>query len=518
MYKPKMIENEKDLNCYMKHELPVTMIILDSKQNVNGRLLCQQCIDNNEFNFDKLFGLQKAINIMEDNRKNLLSNFENTITKNIKKVESLQMQINSLKSNLNQKLDYLLDITKNWIQNLEVIIQQYTEYSFFKEINLIIMNKQNKEDHKQFKNQINLLNDGWIKKIRNHFQFFKSFSEYEICNEILNNLNQSIQEQQQNQVTLQFIDDSIEQKEGCRAIVFDPKGKIMVSTSGKEIKIWNFDNGKINLIQTLQEHQEFVNCLVYSQIQQFFISGSSDKSIRLWKYVNNKWQSSKRYNEHKGMIYCVILTQKEDQLISSSNDKSIKIWMVDFNNDQLRFLYSLEKHTGIIYSLSLNQSEQIMVSSGVDQIIIWQNGKNNKWKFLQVVKQTLQEIGCHVKFLKENQFIWLPEKSNNLCVFEYQDGEFKENLYKRVCFQKNQGYLNEFNFPIIYNEDKNLICLRHLQHICLLKAQNDGQLQIIQEFDCKHQCIYGTITNNGQYLIFWGAEKNKYEIYEILNN
>lgn len=31
MHNPKMIENEKDLHCYMKHELPVYMVVLDPK-------------------------------------------------------------------------------------------------------------------------------------------------------------------------------------------------------------------------------------------------------------------------------------------------------------------------------------------------------------------------------------------------------------------------------------------------------------------------------------------------------
>ncbi|CAK86534.1 unnamed protein product (macronuclear) [Paramecium tetraurelia] len=469
-----------------------------------------QCIEDLQSDSHKTTEFNKAM-IIEEGRQKLLESLEYLIKINTQKVESLQIEIISLKSSLIQKLDQILDITKDWISNQQ---KQNIAQSFLKEIDLIIKNQQFQDDHIILGNSIIFLNKGWIHKITKNLELFKTFSEYQNCNQILSNLGGL--QSQQSTFQLEFIDDSIQQKEACRAIVFDPKGKKMVSTSGKEIKIWNFENGKIKLVQSLQEHEELVNCLVFSQKQDYFISGSSDKSIRLWKQSNNKWQSSKKYNDHKGMIQCLILTQKEDQLISCCKEKLIKIWIVDFSSDQLKPQYSLEKHNGIVYSLSLNESESVLVSCGSDSIIMWDKGKNNKWKFFQVFKQTQQEIGCHVKFLKEDQFIWLPERSNHLCVFEqYKDGEFQENQKKRVCFSKTSGYLNEFNFPIIYNKDQNLIFLRHKMHICILKVQNDGYLSIVQEFDCKHWCIYGTITNNGQYLTFWGGGKNNYETYKI---
>ncbi|CAD8156967.1 unnamed protein product [Paramecium octaurelia] len=511
MYKPKMKENANDFYCLMKHQQPVSLVILDSKLKINERLLCCQCMEDFQFVHPKI-ELREAINIIEERRKKLLESLENLNNNNIQKVESLQNQMISLKSSLLQKIDQMLDIIKDWIQNQKELMQIYTEYNFFEEIDLINENQQFQDYHIKLGNSITQLNNIWKDKVTKNMQFFTTFSEYQNCNEILCNLSG------QSTLQLQFIDDSIQQKEACKAIVFDPTGKTMVSTSGREIKIWDFENGKIKLSQSLQEHQELVNCLVFSQKLGYFISGSSDKSIRLWKQSNNKWQSLKKYNEHKGMIQCLILTQKEDQLISCCKEKLIKIWQLDFNNDQLKPQYSLEKHNGIVYSLSLNESESVLVSCGSDSIIIWAKGKNNKWKFSQVVKQAEQEIGCHVKFLKEDQFIWLPERRNHLCVFEqYEFGEFQENLKKRVCFKKTTGYLNEFNFPIIYNQVINLIFLRHQMHICILKVQNDGYLSLVQELDCKHWCIYGTITNNGQYLTFWGGGKNNYETYKIQN-
>ncbi|CAD8093244.1 unnamed protein product [Paramecium primaurelia] len=198
----------------------------------------------------------------------------------------------------------------------------------------------------------------------------------------------------------------------------------------------------------------------------------------------------------------------------------INVWRIDFINNQLTFLYSLQKHSRSVNQLSLNESERLLVSCGYDTlIIIWQKDANNKWTFQQVVnynQQSIQDSVAHVKFIKEDQFILLPYKFNCLYVFQQKDGQFQEIIEKKVQFKKNsEGYVNQSFFPIIYIKDKNLICLRHINHIMLLKEQNDGQLQIVQELDCQYWNIYGTVTNNGQYLIYWGEKKYKYEIYEI---
>ncbi|CAD8204364.1 unnamed protein product [Paramecium pentaurelia] len=508
----------------MKHELPLSMVILDSKLEQNQRLLCQECIDNfeSEQKF-KTIGFKKIIQKIEDNKQQQLNIIENLIITNIKQVESFQIQINNLKSMVLQQLDQLINNTKDWILNLKQTGSKYSEYSFFNELDLIIMNQQNnKDDQITCQNQIEILNQSQITKINSKLEQFKSFQEYQQLKNILNELNQQTsntyiikQQQQLSPNQLVFIDDTIEQEETCYAIVFDSTGKIMVSTCGSQIIIWNFNNGKIQKVQSLSEHEKFVNCLIYSQIINFFISGSEDGSIILWRQQNNnQWQSSKPQCKHKEGILCLILTQNEDQIISGSKDCMIYVWSIDFINNQLTFLYSLSKHTSYVNSLSLNLSERLLVSCGSDkQIIIWQKDSYNEWAFQQVVKQSIKGIGTHVKFLNEDQFIY---KSNILLVFQQKNGKFQEIVEKEVKLQNNnQIFLNLPFFPIIYITDKKLICLRHQEHVILLKEQNDGQLQIVQVLDCQCLSFYGTLTNNGQYFICWNYKKTKYEIYEF---
>ncbi|CAD8188116.1 unnamed protein product [Paramecium octaurelia] len=545
MYKPQMIEKEKDFNCSMKHQLPITMVVLDHKFEINNRFLCHQCLEYFESDV-KMVGFKKLIQTIEDNKKKQLEHLENMIAPIITKVQSIQGHITNLKSFLVLQLDQVMDNTKDWISNLQSLGLKHSHYSLYEELDVMILNQRSIENDQIIQvNQIKQLNDSMSTKFNNKLDSFKQFKEYqkfqllllEISSQLEQNINlyQIINEKQQNKnqvcdrisqqlspCGLQLINDSVKQAEICYGIVFDPTGKIMVSTSEKNIKIWSFENGNVKLTHTLQGHSDIVKCLVFSQIEYYFISGSCDQSIRMWKSLNNEWQSSQPYYQHKKEVNCIILTQKEDQLISGSNDKTILVWKIHYKDNKLQFLYSLENHNGSVYSLSLNESERVLASSQYNQIMIWLKQSNNQWMFKQVVNLSEEEGGYHVKFLNDAQFIWLQQNGNNLSVFEIVDGLYQKNKQKRVQLKKvelkkfYQGYtnINMPFFPIIHIQAKSLICLRYLLEIYIIKVQIDGKLSIINQLNCNHWQIYGTITNDGQYLAFWCKEG--YQIHEIL--
>ncbi|CAD8115255.1 unnamed protein product [Paramecium sonneborni] len=193
-------------------------------------------------------------------------------------------------------------------------------------------------------------------------------------------------------VNLNLIDQSVNQENQCQRIVFNSSGSIMVSTNEKIIKIWNFNNGKIELLQNLEQHNGWFNCLIYSRLQDAFLSGSDDATIRIWKLKNNNsWISSLSYQQHTGRVQCLILNQNEDQLFSGGQDNSIKVWQLDFSNDKLIYQYSLDKHKCFVLSLSLNQSESLLVScgDGDKEIIIWERGIQNG---VQIYCQIIQQL------------------------------------------------------------------------------------------------------------------------------
>ncbi|CAD8097645.1 unnamed protein product [Paramecium sonneborni] len=71
-------------------------------------------------------------------------------------------------------------------------------------------------------------------------------------------------------------------------------------------------------------------------------------------------------------------------------------------------------------------------------------------------------------------------------------------------------------FPIVYNKQKNVIIVRYKFYIYIIRELNNGQFKIVDQLKFNTNDIYGTITNNGQYLVYWYDEKQFYSTYELL--
>ncbi|CAD8196457.1 unnamed protein product [Paramecium octaurelia] len=547
MFKPKMIENEKDFSCSQGHKLPVVTIALDPTLSMNQRFLCTECLENTDLD-GRVVGLKKMISRIEEGQIKKMEKVEYLITSQIQLIEQLNVQVDQMKSLVIQQCDQSITILKGWIQNLQQKGSLQNCYSFQEEL-YIMLQKQNKADDKfqQLIHEIQQINQCWTSKLHLKLEVLNTFEEYTKFKELLSNLELSCKkitqtqqqqqksvgfQQQHNQgnqvkiseceIKLKLIDQSVKQKEKCNVIVFDSSGSIMVSTEKFEIIVWSFLNGTIKLVNKLQGHTSQVQCLVYSNKQNSFISCSKDKTIRCWQQLNQKdWISSQPYQQHIGYVFCMILNQNEDLLFSGSGDQSIKVWKVDFNQNQLTFLYSLDKHNNKVMSLSLNQSEDKLVSCAKDQnqIIVWERRENDQFEFKYFVKQSIQEKGLKVLFIKDNQFIWITGgiEIDQLYVFELEQGVFQENKDKTIQLTANNQNVDEYRFPIVYNRERNLILVRHKTYIYIIREINDAKYKIYDQFNCQTCLIYGTITNNGQYLVYWDEKQYGYSTYELLN-
>ncbi|CAD8214072.1 unnamed protein product [Paramecium pentaurelia] len=320
------------------------------------------------------------------------------------------------------------------------------------------------------------------------------------------------------QIELKLIDDSNQQSYYCVAIVFNNTGQIMISCNIKEIQIWNFEQGRLKLINSYQEHKEAVTCLVYSKMRNNFISGSFDNTIICWQQINQKdWMCSQPFKQHNQTVNCLMLNKQEDQLISGGCDDSIKVWNVDFIKNELNFQYSLDQHSNQVHSFSFNSSETVLVSCGYNHFIIWEKGIQGKWEFKY--RKDVSDDGRKIYLINDQQLLWVTFRKNidAIFVFEIQNGVFELNINKTIKLTKNNECDDNLYFPIIYNKDKNIILVRHKHHIYLIRQLNNDTFNIIVSLNCQNDQIYGTMTNNGQYLVFWDNIYKKYKSYEILH-
>ncbi|CAD8104255.1 unnamed protein product [Paramecium sonneborni] len=508
MNKPIMIENEKDFQCQNKHDQPILLVALDPKLDKKQRFLCNQCIENKEQDV-KTIEFKKIIQLIEDKQESKISNQENLASQTIQKLQTFITITQQLMSQYIKLFESIIRIAQDWNEHLSTQRKQCCEYSFYEELDRFIKNS----DVDNI-NLIDNINRSWMTKLYNNLEIYIQDKDKLNLNELKFQFTNIIQKKQpsENKIKLKLIDQSVKQSKRCRAIAFDASGSIMVSTEDNDIKIWSFINGTIKLINTLQGHSDWINCLIYSQKNNSFISGSYDKTIRCWKQGNqNKWISSQPYKQHRNLIMCIIMNSNENTLFSGGFDKAIKVWRVDFNQNELTYLYSLEKHNNKVTALSLNQSENQLVSCAEDknQIIIWERKQQDKFEFKYYVTQSIQYEGL--------KFIWINggKEIDKLYVFELKEGKFQENSEKTIQLITNNQKPDEYRFPIIYNQERNQILVRHKKYIYLIREMNDGKFKIFDQVNFETIQIFGTATNNGKYLFSWDDKNLGYSIYEL---
>ncbi|CAD8116692.1 unnamed protein product [Paramecium primaurelia] len=373
---------------------------------------------------------------------------------------------------------------------------------------------ENQVNQEQIIGQITTLNNSLCIKVNEKLSALQNQELYSQCKRTLINLNLNHH--------IKLIDDSIKQTVTCYAISFNLSGSLMISASNSKIKVWNFEQGRMNEISTINGHTQTISCLQFSKNSNSFLSAGFDNSIRCWKQVNQKeWKSSQSYLQHTNCIDCLILNQFENQLVSGGRDNSIKIWKIDFVNNQLIYFYSLDKHKSSVNSLCLNQTEDTLVSCGADkQLIIWKQDNKQKWKFEYVVTQSIQEFGCRLCFINEDQFIFVTgNQVSKDCIstFELKNQKYQENFEKELRLNKNDQQSDLNFFPICYDKKKNLMIVKHKNYVYLIKKSNEGH-QIISQIKYQSNGMIGALTNDGKYLVTWDEVGQKFKVYELYIN
>ncbi|CAD8081465.1 unnamed protein product [Paramecium primaurelia] len=501
MFKPKMIENENNLHCQNKHGQPVHLVVLDPKLDKKQRLLCTECMENFESDA-KTIGFKKIIQIIEDNIKKTMSDLEGITQQTVQQLQICNRSIQELKAYFMKLFDSLISIVEDWTQNLFALTQQSKQYSFYDELDSFIKKQNNINDSNI--TLINNINRSWMAKLLKILNQYIQDKDKVNFNEQNKNLQTSF---------VQFIHKKVKQNQSQLINLLN--------------KVWDV---KIQFLILLGQlwYQLNRKILKYGafQTEKFNQQTYCDTTIRCWKQQDSSdWISSQPYKQHTDFVICLLLNSNEDLLFSGSDDKLIKVWKVDFDQNILTYIYSLYQHYKEVFALSLNQSETLLVScaGGDNEIIIWERREQDKYEFKNFVKQSIECYGFKVKFIKDNQFIWISggKVINKFYVFELKEGIFQENQEKTIQLFRNNYIFDDYCFPIMYNQEKNLIIVRHKTHIYIFKEMKDGKFKILDYLNCNTYFIYGTITNNGQYLIYGMINRKdfqhmNYQIHEQL--
>ncbi|CAD8109486.1 unnamed protein product [Paramecium primaurelia] len=538
MLTPKMIENEKDFFCPLGHNLQVVKILLDPKLSKDQRLLCNECLKHTKIDA-KMVELQKIFQLIEDHQVRKMGRVENIIMDQIKIIQSLQSIFDKMKQNVIQQLNQLIKIMMEWILHLQQFGSQYSKYSFYQELEIMLLNQNKAGNLQKIIDDLEKNNLCWTQKL-----------EYNQCKQLLKSLesitqNYSLSEYQQ-QISIQpktikiqeintklnieqslkvypnhstnlkplnfqiIQKSSISQSDTCFAIAFDNDCSTLVAGCDSKIKVYEFNQGNIKQIQTLYEHKEWVYTLNFMKKQKQFISGSRDKSIIVWKQNQmNLWSLQQILNGHNYQIFCLVINTNDDLIISGSGDKTIKFWM---KKNEWLCQQTITDHSNHVYGLSLNQQQNKVVSCGYDKIIliIEQSEWNKEWKVIQ--KITIEQCGYRVCFIDNNMFTLSPRDKEQIFIFEMNTMNNQFTKTKEITIQC--GSDGQCLFPLQYINSKCILLSKNGEYVNVIRKKQYGNFLTEQSIHFKTTWLYGGMSNDGEYLITWDKESKQIQIWK----
>ncbi|CAK92197.1 unnamed protein product (macronuclear) [Paramecium tetraurelia] len=280
------------------------------------------------------------------------------------------------------------------------------------------------------------------------------------------------------------------------------------------IKVFDFKFGQFKLVQVLDQHRLWINSLLFMKSSDCFISGSNDQSIIVWQQQRNSlWQIYQKLEGHSGAISCLELSRNEDFLISGSADCSIKFWEKRISWD---CYFTLNGHSGSVQGLSLNSEQNQLISCAYeDKKIIVSQQKGKVWIKIQNV--SVEYWGLRLCFVKENQFAFQPYCKDHLLIFQFNFKTKQFDNTKKVDVKSSKQCNSQF--PQKWVTSKQILISKNGNFVNLIKLDENGDFYCDQSIDFRTASIYGTVSEEGEYMITWDQKSLEIQVrqYKIEN-
>ncbi|CAD8197530.1 unnamed protein product [Paramecium pentaurelia] len=340
--------------------------------------------------------------------------------------------------------------------------------------------------------------------------------------------------QQKNNYTqsqIQFVKiASKKQREWCQAIAINDDCSLLFIGFKSSIKVFGFDQEYLKQIVILNHHTNYITDLKIckSKQNQFLISASDDKTIIIWTQLgsslqNPSWSCYQRLYGHENTINCLVVLENTEYIISGSSDCSIKFWSnsTQTSNKQWSCSQTIHNHTSEIWALSINQSEDTLISNGEDMIILVIEQNSQIW----IVKQKIQvqELGYRVCFIGNNLFCFQPMRENLLHIYE-KDKNQKFIQTKQIKVEGGEYYCKPY-FQSTYINEKCLLIIKNGCKINIFRILSNDDEQIDTQFFLQQVIdfgttdgwgqLYGSINENGEYLVTWDYKSEEIQIRQL---
>ncbi|CAK76055.1 unnamed protein product (macronuclear) [Paramecium tetraurelia] len=492
-------------------DAPVDLVCQQHKNKPEKRLACNLCLQE-----------QQNINVQDYEAKEKKKRCENTDIivggESLEYAKNLEKNIDSVMEKINDYFESMKEIVQKLTDSLRSEREKNLKYSFFEELEIYIQTKDQSTEENEKVKQIRSKIINQFGKLKRKLETFPSNLE-KMSENVLKKTQEFYRrnyDELNKPLNLDLIT-TVKQRDPCYTLTFN--SEFLFTGCGKQIKVWNFNQGNMQEHAKLNGHALSVTRIVTSsKVKNSFISAAECGSLIIWKQKNEKeWEFLKKPAQWTN---CIVLNKNETELILASANCEIDFWSVDFNQNQLIYNYSLENtHQNTIFDLTLNKKENKMVTCGADnKILIWtKDDQAQKWKFVQEINQIT--YGTKVAFISDDQFVWMgcDQKTNDQIFFfkSQRDGKFENNQQKAFQLDIDEEQYVDYHLnPITYNQLQKVFLVRFKRHIYIIKI-TDADLQIVtkQKFDTN--LIFATLSNDGKYLIAYVEDLKRYQIREI---
>ncbi|CAD8122854.1 unnamed protein product [Paramecium sonneborni] len=504
---------ETNITCSLGHSKPILSYKLEKDKNY--KLLCEECILKN--NYSQISPFDKKVDEVQDFYQQQFDEFQKETEIYIMKIQELENQLLIFKDQMSAQIDQMNNFCKKQIENLKEFLKFHTQYNFQTQFENY---EQQKNCFQSQEENIKFLCSQMMSKLRMCLKKIEQDQEKLKKNFEIINLQQ---DKNLNAIyktpSVNLIDKDERQLGCCYAICTNYCDNMIITCCGEKILLWSFMNGKMKQQHQLEIHEITLKCLISSKKNNYFISGDQNGDYKKW--------SNQQYQGHTDQIDCLIMNKNESQLISGGKDKKIIIWNIKFNPNYLEKFQSLELHKKRVRGLSLNTYEDMLVSCSNSpnggEIIVWELKENGEFQFNQYVNANQNNKGNKICFLKNDLFIWISNEKVDCLIyfFELVNEKFTLNKNRSIQLKENHILQDQSHFPIIHNQEMNLIIIRHKNYIYLIREKQNDTFTIDKEISCEDTSLYtfGTITNDGKYLIYYqGQFQGRYFIHKISYN
>ncbi|CAK57068.1 unnamed protein product (macronuclear) [Paramecium tetraurelia] len=557
MFSPQIIENLNDYQCSQNHNRPIKSACIQPNYPQNKRFFCEECLKEITIEVHPLGQIRQKI---EDDLKTSIQQCEIQISPFLNMLRQLEQNICSLKEYILQEINSLINITSESISKIETLIKKQFSYSFIDTLEKLSKQTPIYFQPQQLIHNIKAFNNTWISQLDERLGKFLQFEQSKKAVEILNNIkhqqsftNTFVSQQdnlffyshnasQEIQKNIKIGQNVFSIKHPyCYAIAINKENNIIVTSSNKNLSIFQIGQGSIKLEQLCEnKYSKFIVTLTFfksATANNTFISGSQDSNIVIW--IQNRtiqsqfsWEPKLLLQGHASCINCLIVNSFDSIIISGSDDTKIKFWSPEQSSNKWYCQQTIREHSNSVFGLSINSQGNQLISCGRDMLIlVMQNQNNQNWQIKQKIQT--QNYGYRLTFINENIFTFQPHLKNKSEIEIFQIDPNTKNYIKLRNLQLQGTKMTcYYYFPQVYIPQLSMLITKNGHYVNFIKFQFTSQHQFQ---DCKLEAaldfgvlsygeIFGTTSEDGEYLITWDLLsqciqiKNSIEVSQTYND